>query len=202
MKKVLILTVILSVSFKGFCQDAFSDLKPKVGEKILNSDTLFKKFMEMSPIFVAHPELKLSKNIEKISLVTPNLIGFQLPIENSSTYNYVVGYYNSDKNDYFSYYELQTKLNGTYTTEIFDEAGNYLYTTSADGHNFNIILPGKETGKTPFSDCMHVMEAYYEDTISGWLLWNVVAVTQINAAVYCQGCVKGWWHLSCPPKAP
>ena len=47
---------------------------------------------------------------------------------------------------------------------------------------------------------MDVTEDEFEETISGWIAWNLHPPGEILAAGHCKGCCKRWWKQGCDGK--
>lgn len=200
MKRILILFFSLYFGANASGQSSFDALLPSNFTIITQSSQDYIDFSNSSTLYSNSVYSLTDYKLYNVS--QRNLRILESTIQNSR-FNRLITYLNYDTKESISYLLIIETERSVTNTQVFDSTGSPLYNTNVSGNSItfdNLALNevNNRGTETPFWHCMQVKQNEFEQTFSGWILWNTSGVTAVTAAVFCQGCAKHWWSGGCP----
>lgn len=192
-----------------------SYLKPINSEGITTGNSLYTNFVNATGIFQKYPLLQITdQNLNLITLTDSSLKLIVASISGIGSANKLVAVCNTRNSEYMFYFMEYSSVNDQTTARVYDENNTFIYNTFQTSTTFN-LYPGNlslrvkptlffyasdRTGSPSlnvlscFSSCIHGQQAAFEDTFSGWVIWNTIIAVPVAAAIHCQGSCRGWWR--------
>lgn len=169
-----------------------SYLMPKQSETITTQNQLYVNFVSSTGIFQTYPNLQITdQNLELLTLQDTSIKAFIASVSGVGTPNKLAVVYNDSISEYM-YYFIERSQGSPILGKVFDETNTLLYETTQTSTAFSLSF-AFFAPKSCFAGCMEAQEDYFEDTIAGWIYWNLNPWVQVVTAVNCQGCCKKWW---------